>query len=89
MTGRRGDTMKTIKDGWHIIAGYDVYVEGGKILRGVLGFVCARPYRKEYGTQYDDSMRKVRVWTGGWNECAGISVSAFRAGVKRGTITLQ
>ena len=26
-----------MKDGWHIIAGYDVYVEDNKVIRGTLG----------------------------------------------------
>lgn len=71
-----------MKDGWHVIAGYNVYVEGDKITHGTLGegtsnYRTAWPYR----------------WIGGptnaWSNCAGLTVSAFRAGVKRGTIRLK
>ncbi len=40
---------RTLKDGWHEICGYDVYVEDGKILRDTKndingGLVPAYPY---------------------------------------------
>lgn len=70
--------MKTIRDGWHTISGFKVYVEGGKIVRGMLGEGCkqvtAYPYR---------ACRR-----GGWDICTGITVDAFRAGGNRRTITL-
>lgn len=73
--------MKKINDGWHKIAGYDVYVEGGRVLRGTKtdynGYeVSAYPYR-----------RNARY--GGWDNCSGLTVSAFSAGVRRGTIDLK
>lgn len=39
-----------IKDGWHIIKGYEVYVENGRVIRGVKedingGEIPAYPYK--------------------------------------------
>lgn len=67
-----------MKDGWHKLLGYEVYVEDGKILHGVLGAGNSRrtayPYR----------------WTKDcWALETGITVSAFRAGVNRGTIKMK
>lgn len=69
-----------IKDGWHTIQGYRVYVENGFILRGMKldyngSLVPAWPYRA--------------CRTGGWDNCTGLSVSAFSAGARRGSITLR
>lgn len=73
--------MKRISDGWHNIAGYEIYVEKGRVLRGLKKDrngqkVCAFPYR--HTPQY-----------GGWTNCSGLSVDAFRAGVNRGTIMMS
>lgn len=62
--------MTKIKDGWHHICGADVYVAGGRILRGLKngGTEPAYPYKpasKKYG--------------GGW-DIGTPSVSAFRRG---------
>lgn len=69
------------KDGWRIIAGYEVYVEDGKIRHGVkdsytgIGQVSTYVYR---ASRY-----------GGWDrEYSGVTVAAFRAGVRRGTISM-
>lgn len=71
-----------MKDGWHKIAGYDVYIEDNKVIRGTLGegtsnYRTAWPY----------------IWIGGppnvWSNCTGLSVEAFRAGVRRGTVKLK
>lgn len=70
--------MKRILDGWHIISGYRVYVEDGRVLRGILGNGnsqrTAYPYRA--------------CRTGGWDNVSGLSVDAFRAGVRRGSISM-
>lgn len=70
--------MKKISDGWHTISGYTVYVEDGKVIRGILGEGNAQrtayPYR--------------RARHGGWDNDSGLTVSAFRAGVARGTIQM-
>jgi hypothetical protein len=69
-----------MKDGWHKIQGYDVYVENDKILSGLkpsytgIGSVTAYPYK--------ESKR------GGWDNVAGISASAFSKGVSNGSIAL-
>ena len=44
--------MAEVKDGWHVVKGYNVYVEGGKILRGTKKdsngqLVPAYPYKWE------------------------------------------
>ena len=69
--------MKTYKDGWHTISGYKVYIEGGTIRRA-LSPDAQRPlyvYRK--------SRR------GGWDLEEKITPDAFRAGLRRETITLH
>ena len=70
----------TMKDGWRDICGYEVWVEDGKIMRGMVkdrngSKVAAWPYRA--------------CKTGGWSNCSGLSVDAFRAGVWRGTIIMS
>lgn len=72
--------IKNRRDGWHKLQGYDVYIENNQILRGLKtdrngGEVTAYPYRL---SRY-----------GGWDNCAGISVDAFIAGVRRDTIILS
>ena len=66
-----------MKDGWHLIYGYRIYVENNRVMRGILGTgyrqCSAYPYRRSGS---------------GWNQCCGVTVSAFRAGVARGTIRL-
>ncbi len=67
--------MANIKNGWHDIAGYRVWVEDGRVLRGLNldGDKTTYPYR----------------WNGdGWTNDAGLTVNAFRAGVKRDTIKM-
>lgn len=73
-------TKRTIKDGWHKICGWEVWVEDGYVLRGTCGDrnnsrITVYPYRK--------------ASDGGWDNCSGLSVNAFRAGVNRGTITMR
>lgn len=68
-----------MKDGWHIICGHDVYVEGDKVLRGMKrdsngSPVSAYPYRHNR--------------RGGWDNASGVSVSAFRSAIKRGTMKM-
>ena len=74
--------MKKISDGWHKVSGYDVYIEDGKILRGIKldhngSQVTAYPYVKYNGPG------------GGWTSCSGITVEAFRSRVKRGTAMMS
>ena len=74
--------MRKIKDGWHTILGHDVYVENGIVKRGIeqlspLNIVAVYPYR--YVPK--------GVYKGWWRE--NVSVDAFRAGVKRGTIDMK
>lgn len=68
-----------MKDGWHVVCGYEVYVEDGKIVRGIKkkpcsGYCAAYVYR--------------RCKTGGWNISYQVTPSAFRSGYKRGTVDL-
>ena len=70
--------MAKCKDGWRAICGWDVYIEDGFVVRGVSSgpdVVPVYPYRKDRH--------------GGWNSCSGLTVAAFRAGVKRGTVRLM
>lgn len=65
-----------MKDGWHVICGYDVYVENDRVLRGTKanGTLPAYVFRRENERR--------------WNNASGVTVNAFRAGVRRGTIRM-
>lgn len=66
--------------GWHIVAGYKVYVEDGKIVRGIVN----PGWNERTGYVYRAS-RTLKCWV----KESGVTVAAFRAGVRRGTITLR
>ena len=57
-----------MKNGWHMIMGFKIYVEDNKVLRGIDDNRTVYPYR------WDNRLKC-------WNECSGISVSAFRKGL--------
>lgn len=65
-----------MKDGWHKICDYDVYIENDRVLRGT----------KANGTLPAYVYRACR--TGGWDNDCGLTVNAFKAGVRRGTIRM-
>ena len=65
----------TVKDGWHSIGGYTVYVDGGLVNRGVTGGRPIYPYR----------VRPDGVWT----KDKGMTVAAFRAAVRRDTARMM
>lgn len=69
---------KVIKDGWHVICGYEVYVENGIVIRGI---------REDYNGSRVSAYPYRACRSGGWDHDT-MSVDAFRAGVKRGTISL-
>lgn len=71
--------MKMISDGWHVVSGYEVFVESGNILRGILYDPFGSPL-----TAY--VYRRCR--DGSLSRCSSISVSAFRSAVRRGTVDL-
>ena len=66
---------KQVKDGWHTVKGYEVYVEGGKVTRAVS----------------DTGQGRVAVYTyritkeGTYIRC-NVSLPALRAGLSRGSI---
>lgn len=69
-----------MKDGWHVICGFDVYIENDRIVRGTLG--AGTSYRAAYPYKQYKNMR-------GWHNVSGtISANAFRYGVNRGNVTL-
>ena len=66
------------KDGWHIVYGQKVYVENGKVVRGVIkgadgSEVTCYPY--EYNKDLD-------CWVNVFGE---VTLTTYRAGYKRGT----
>ena len=66
------------KDGWHKVYGVSVFVEGGKVIRGVTkdhngSKVTTYPY--EYSKDHD-------CWI---NISGEVSLSSYRSGYKRGT----
>jgi hypothetical protein len=69
--------VEKMKDGWHKIQGYEVYVENNKVIRGLKenGTLPAYPYK----TAKD----------GGWDNAAGVSVSTFSKGVADGRYILN
>lgn len=66
---------KMVKDGWHKVYGYAVYVEGGRVKRAVANGVAAYPYR---ASKY-----------GGWDIDTYLSLDALRAGLSRGTMIIS
>jgi len=62
-----------MKDGWHIVYGYRVYVENGRVLRG---------------TKKDINGNDVTAWPyecnveGGCDNISGVKIETFRRGVK-------
>lgn len=66
-----------MKDGWHTICGYSVYVEDGKIKRGMKESDTLTAYVYRWN-------KSLSCWT----KESDITPDAFRAGIKRGTITL-
>lgn len=68
-----------MKDGWHKICGYDVYVENDRVLRGT----------KANGTLSAYVYRACRTCGPAlWEAEDSITVNAFRTGVRRGTIRM-
>lgn len=71
--------MSIYKDGWHKISGYEIKTEDGMVRRGTIADrngdpMPAYPYR----WVKDIWVREMRL-----------TVDAFRAGVKRGTIRMM
>ena len=66
-----------MKNGWHIIAGSNVYVENGFVVRGLS----------------KDSLEPLFIYRisrrGGYDMEYKITPAAFRAGMKRGTVVLH
>lgn len=70
--------MAQIKDGWHVVYGESVYVENGKVVRGVTkdhngSEVTCYPY--EYNKDND-------FWV---NISGKVTLSSYRSGRKKGT----
>ena len=78
--------MGKMKDGWHTISGYEVYVEDGYILRGINrdqngGMLPAFVYRQDRTKSGRECDR--------WTLEEKITPDAFRSGVRRWTICLS
>ena len=70
-----------MKDGWHKICGYDIYIEDNKVIRGSLG--SGLNYRPAYPFKHYKGCS-------GWHNVAGeLTVSAFRYGIKRGSVMMS
>ena len=68
-----------MKNGWHKILDYDVYIKDNKVLRGTLGDGVA--YRPANPYKWD---KRYRCWI----KTTGINISTFRKGVKRESIIM-
>lgn len=66
---------KMVKDGWHKVCGYDVYVEDGEVKRAISDGCTAYPYR---ASRY-----------GGWDIDTHMTLDALRAGLSRGTMIIS
>ena len=70
---------RKISEGWHKLCGYDVYVEDGYVVRGVTD-------------DWKQGLRTTWVYRaskyGGYDSAGKVTVDAFRAGVRRGTIIM-
>ena len=66
-----------MKDGWHKIYGYEIFVLDNKLIRGVgnTGYYMTTTY----------PYRKAKE---GWDREYYMTVDAFRAGVRRGTVKM-
>ena len=67
--------IEIVKDGWHKVYGYDVYVKDGIVKRAISNGVTAYPYRI---TKY-----------GWWDIDIHSTLVALRAGLSRGTIIIK
>lgn len=70
---------KKVKDGWHIVYGRDVYVENGKVMKGL---------KKDHNNSLVTAYPYIRR-NGGWDNITGVKLEVFRSGVKRGTCRLM
>lgn len=68
-----------MKNGWHKILGYDVYIEDNKVLRGTLGE--GSTYRTAYPYKWDKTHRC-------WIKNTSVSINSFRNGVKRESMVM-
>ena len=66
---------KIVKDGWHSVCGFDVYVENGIVKRGIVGGCTAYPCRK---SKY-----------GGWVIDTHMTLDALRSGLLRDTVIIR
>ena len=66
-----------MKDGWHKICGYEIFVLDNKLIRGVgnTGYYMTTTY----------PYRKAKE---GWDREYYMTVDAFKAGVRRGTVRM-
>ncbi len=70
---------RKVKDGWHSVYGMTVLVEDGRIRYGVGGtglkYHTTHPYQSNGHT--------------GWYNITGVTLEAFRSGVRRGTMDMK
>ena len=66
---------KIVKDGWHKVCGYDVYVEDGEVKRAISDGCTAYPYRR---SRHD-----------GWDLDTHMSIDALRSGLLRDTVIIR
>ena len=68
--------MKNVRDGWHKVYGYDVWVEDGWAVRGLSG----------------DGQRPLYIYSvakgGGYDLRDGVKLDALRKAMARGTMAL-
>jgi len=67
-----------MKTGWHMICGYNCFVLDNRIIRVSI----------DSGTNHTYAPRKYNKKSDTWDDCSGISLSAFRRGILKGTIEM-
>lgn len=71
---------KVIKDGWHKLAGYEVYVEDGYVIRGVVS--------EFHGLSQHSVYPYERCIYGGWSKCTPLAIT-FTSRIRRGTLIMR
>lgn len=73
--------MKNLKNGWHIIKGYKVFLQDGKITKAIK--------KSDSGMGEVSASVFIPSTFGGWDNANGdLTLAAFRARVTRGSVKI-
>ena len=74
---------------WKNIAGFEVWIEDGIIIRGVIDGATVYPYKKHFDWRPDPYKGRVYTWTGGYDKVDALTVDAFRRGINADRIVMM